>query len=169
MALMATRSSPAGTSITGLRSSWRAPAPTRTSWLTVCAISRTKGLLYLEGCVLAFLLCYGFQLVKFSFGNLFGYLILYVFSPLGEEAVCYPIGSYMPESAVSSGCSGACVGTPHLCHQHPQPSPGAVSSHREPHAGVRSVLWMLGRLCGHSSPTTTHQPSLVCGWGATSE
>ena len=94
MALMATRSSSAGTSITGLRSSWRALPPTRTSWMTVCATSRTKGLLYLEGCVFTYLLGYGFQWMKAVLCNVDLYMLFYIFGPLGEEAVCHPIGSH---------------------------------------------------------------------------
>ena len=61
----------------------------------MCATSRTKDLLYFEGCVFTYMLCYGLQWVKVSFGDFSGYLIFYFFGPLGEEAVCYPIGSHM--------------------------------------------------------------------------
>ena len=136
----------------------------------MCASSRTKGLFYFRGCLFTYVLFYGLQLVKVPFGSFVVYVLFYFFGPLGEEAVCHPIGSYMQYPAAFLNARGPVWAHLTSATNTHNPHPGAVSSHREPHAVVRSVLWMLGRLHGHSSPTTTtHQPSLVCGWGATSE
>ena len=66
-------------------------------------------------------------------------------------------------------CSGACVGTPHLCHQHPQPSPGrcvipsGATCSSPSILDARAPAW--AQLTHHH-----HPPTFTCLWlGATSE